>query len=387
MKKIKKILASALAAAMLLTTGPAAFAAEGDAGFTDVASDAWYAQSVDYVRTNGLMSGTSATTFGPDQEMTRAMLATVLYRAAGSPDVTDGATVFTDVTSGAYYAPAVAWASANGIVSGYGNGLFGSADPVSRAQIAAIFWRYAGSPAADAGQDFADESSIPGYASQAVDWARVNNVVSGKSGNLFDPQGNASRAQVATILRNYLTMNNNNGNNGNNSQQPDNGSSGKVLVAYYSATGSTEKAAQTIADELGADLFKLDPVNAYTSDDLNWSASGSRVNREHEDESLRDVALTQTTPANWSEYDTVFIGYPIWWGIAAWPVNNFVKNNDFNGKTVIPFCTSSSSGMGQSGDLLRQMANGGDWQSGQRFSSGASDSTVRSWADSLGLKK
>ena len=81
----------------------------------------------------------------------------------------------------------------------------------------------------------------------------------------------------------------------------------------------------------------------------------------------------------------MFIGYPIWWGIAAWPVNNFVKGNDFSGKTVIPFATSASSGMGQSGTLLEEMAGGGTWQSGQRFSSGASGSTVRDWAARLGL--
>ncbi len=83
----------------------------------------------------------------------------------------------------------------------------------------------------------------------------------------------------------------------------------------------------------------------------------------------------------------MFIGYPIWWGIAAWPVDNFVKDNDFTGKTVIPFAASASSGMGQSSELLQQMANGGTWQSGQRFASGASDSTVRSWVDGLGIGK
>ncbi len=384
MKKLKKLLTLVLSAAMLLTAAPAAFAADGaSAGFTDVASGAWYAQSVQYVSANGIMSGTSASTFSPENTMNRAMLATVLYRAAGSPAVTGAASSFSDVASDAYYAPAVAWASANGIVSGYGNGRFGSNDPVSRAQIAAIFWRYAGSPAAAAGQDFADESSIPSYAAQAVDWARANNVVSGKNGNIFDPQGNASRAQVAAILRNYLTMDNKE----QQPEQPDNSKNGKVLVAYYSATGSTKAVAETLADELDADIFELTPVTPYTSADLNWTVDGSRVNREHEDESLRDVALTQNTPANWDQYDTVLIGYPIWWGIAAWPVNNFVKNNDFTGKTVIPFATSSSSGMGQSGDLLKAMAKGGDWQSGQRFSSGASSDTVRNWADSLNIGK
>ena len=156
-------------------------------------------------------------------------------------------------------------------------------------------------------------------------------------------------------------------------------------MAYFSGSGTTERVAQDIADELGADIFEITPVTPYTSADLDWTVDGSRVNREHDNEALRDIALTQTTPANWDEYDSVFIGYPIWWGIAAWPVNNFVKDNDFSGKTVIPFATSSSSGMGQSGTLLEEMANGGTWQSGQRFSSGASSSTVRDWAAALGL--
>ena len=161
--------------------------------------------------------------------------------------------------------------------------------------------------------------------------------------------------------------------------------SGRTLVVYYSASGNTATVAGYIADALGADTFELVPQEPYSSDDLNWTVNGSRVNQEHDDESLRDIALTETTPANWDEYDTVLIGYPIWWGIAAWPVNNFVKNNDFTGKTVIPFCTSSSSGLGQSGTLLEDMANGGTWQSGQRFSSGASSSSVREWAAGLGL--
>ena len=127
------------------------------------------------------------------------------------------------------------------------------------------------------------------------------------------------------------------------------------------------------------------PSNGTTSDDLNWTNSDSRVSREHDDESLRDVPLTTTEVENWDDYDTVFIGYPIWWGIAAWPVDTFVKNNDFTGKTVIPFATSSSSGMGQSGTLLSEMAGTGDWQDGQRFSSGASQSDVADWVSGLGL--
>ena len=166
----------------------------------------------------------------------------------------------------------------------------------------------------------------------------------------------------------------------------DNTASGsKVLVVYYSASGNTKRVAEDIAEAAGGDLFEIVPTEVYTSDDLNWTNSDSRVSREHDDESLRNVPLTTTEVEDWDDYDTVFIGYPIWWGIAAWPVDTFVKNNDFTGKTVIPFATSSSSGMGQSGTLLSEMAGTGDWQDGQRFSSGASQSDVADWVSGLGL--
>ena len=160
---------------------------------------------------------------------------------------------------------------------------------------------------------------------------------------------------------------------------------GKTLVVYYSASGNTERVAKDIAEAADADLFEIVPTEVYTSDDLDWTNPDSRVSREHDDESLRDVPLTTTEVPDWDSYDTVFIGYPIWWGIAAWPVDTFVKSNDFTGKTVIPFATSSSSGMGQSGSLLADMAGTGEWQEGQRFSSGVSSDDVQSWVNGLGL--
>lgn len=157
----------------------------------------------------------------------------------------------------------------------------------------------------------------------------------------------------------------------------------KILVVYYSATGSTEEVAKEISNNLNADIFEIEPKEVYTSEDLNWNNSNSRVSREHNDESLRNVELKTTKVDNWDDYDTVLIGYPIWWGIAAWPVNNFIKENDFTGKNVIPFCTSASSSIGQSGNLLENMTTGGNWQQGHRFSSGASKEDIKSWTDSL----
>ena len=161
--------------------------------------------------------------------------------------------------------------------------------------------------------------------------------------------------------------------------------SGSVLVVYYSATGNTEGVANYIAEATGGNLFEITPAEPYTSDDLNWSDENSRVSREYADESLRDVELTATEVENWDSYDTIFIGYPIWWGIAAWPVDGFVEANDFTGKAVIPFCTSSSSGLGQSGELLAELAGTGDWQEGERFRGGASAADVAAWVESLDL--
>ena len=165
-------------------------------------------------------------------------------------------------------------------------------------------------------------------------------------------------------------------------QQPTD-EAGKTLVVYYSATGNTENVANYIATATDGDLFELEPAEPYSDADLNWTDDNSRVVREHDDESLRDIELVADTVENWDSYDTVFIGYPIWWGIAAWPVNGFIEANDFTGKTVIPFCTSSSSGLGESGELLAEMAGTGDWQEGQRFRSGASESDVAAWVESF----
>lgn len=160
---------------------------------------------------------------------------------------------------------------------------------------------------------------------------------------------------------------------------------GKTLVVYYSASGNTEEAAGYIAAATGGELFGLEPKEAYTDADLDWTDEDSRVCREHENEDERNVELVSDTVPDWDSYETVFIGYPIWWGIAAWPVNGFVTANDFTGKTVIPFCTSASSGLGESGELLEEMAGTGSWLDGERFSSGVSEEDVKTWVDGLGL--
>ena len=160
---------------------------------------------------------------------------------------------------------------------------------------------------------------------------------------------------------------------------------GNVLVVYFSAQGHTESVAAEIAEATDGDIFELVPVREYTTEDLNYNNESSRVVREYENEELRDTELVSAVPDNWESYDTVFLGYPIWWGIAAWPVNGFVEANDFTGKTVVPFCTSASSGLGDSGRLLEDLAGEGNWLTGHRFRSSASADDVRDWLGDLGV--
>ena len=167
-------------------------------------------------------------------------------------------------------------------------------------------------------------------------------------------------------------------------EMPSNEASGKkTLVVYYSATENTKKAAEHIASVTGGDLFELVPVKPYSREDLNWNDENSRVVYEYEHPAERKVDLTTETVDNFDKYDTVFIGYPIWWGIAAWPVNGFIEANDFTAKTVIPFCTSASSGLGDSGKLLKEAAGTGNWLEGKRFSSGVSETEVSEWIQNL----
>lgn len=180
---------------LLLLPSLTVAARAADTPFTDVPENAWYAGAVNWCRENGFMGGVSESTFSPDGIMTRGMLAVILYRAAGSPET--AASGFTDVP--AWCAGAAAWASGEGLISGYGNGLFGAENPVTREQLAVILWRYAGSPAAEA-DAFADESSIAAYARPAVAWARAENIVGGVGDGRFNPKGQVTRAQTAVIL-------------------------------------------------------------------------------------------------------------------------------------------------------------------------------------------
>lgn len=191
---------------------------------------------------------------------------------------------------------------------------------------------------------------------------------------------NSNNTNSATNINEDTNKNqdNQNSNNANN-----NNTDRKVLVVYFSATNNTKNVAEKLANSLNGDTFEIEPVKEYTSEDLEWTNNNSRVSKEHNDKSLRNIELKTTKPSNWNNYDTILIGYPIWWGIAAWPVDTFVKENDFNGKTIYPFCTSASSGVGQSGKLLAELSNGGNWQEGHRFTSRPTDSDIKTFTDSI----
>ena len=176
--------------------------------FNDVSANDWFASAVDYVTGKGMMNGTADNTFSPKANTTRGMVVTVLYRLENQPSTS--AASFTDVASGAYYANAVAWANANGIVSGYGSGKFGPNDKVTREQLAAILYRYAQYKKYDVsvGEDtnilsYDDAQSISSYAIPAIQWACGAGVVTGKSGSKLDPKGNATRAEVAAMLMRF----------------------------------------------------------------------------------------------------------------------------------------------------------------------------------------
>lgn len=372
MKNLKRFLSLLLAVTTLLVLGVTASAAE----FTDVPADSDCAEAVRWAADNGYIYGYGDGRFGVDDHVTRAQLAVIFHRAAGTP-AASGTSRFSDAVAGAYYMDALSWAESAGLIAGYPDGRFGVDDPVTRQQAAVILWRQAGSPTA-AAEDYVDENGISAYARMAVDWSRSNGIIAARGDGRFAPNDSATRGEIVSALYRCI---------GENAETTAPSGSGKVLVTYFSARGNTEAAANAIAGALDADLFELIPETPYTGADLDWTDPGSRVNAEHDDLSKQDVKLAKNTVDNWADYDTVFIGYPIWWGNAAWPVNDFVRNNDFTGKTVIPFCTSTSSGLGQSGALLAELAGTGDWQEGRRFSERVSRSDIAAWVNGLDLSR
>lgn len=377
MRDLRRMAACLAALILCLGLSVTASAAEADTGFSDVAADAWYAEAAVYCRDNGLMNGTTATTFSPNATMTRAQLCAVLYRMAGSPEMT-GRDAFTDTPDGAWYEDAVLWAVRNHIMSGYTASTFGPHDPITREQLAAILWRYAGSPAAEAGEAYADEASIASWAVTAVDWARTRGFINGMSDGSFRPDGRATRAQVAAILMRYDQARTE-----EPSPEPAPQEGADVLVAYFSATGNTENIAEHLTSILDADLYEIVPQVPYTSEDLDYSNSDCRANREQNDPTARPAISGGVEDLE--DYEVIFLGYPIWWGDAPKIISTFLETYDFDGKTIVPFCTSGSSSIGGSVSDLEALTDGATWLEGQRFSGSASQETVSQWVDALDL--
>lgn len=334
MKKLLPVLL-ALAAALALLI-PATAAGE----FTDVPEDAPYAQAVAWCRENQIMSGTSDTTFSPDSPLTRGMLVVILHRAEHSPAAAN-APRFADVPDGTWYTEAVSWAAEQGLVLGYGDGRFGPNDPITRGQLAAILRQYGG-----------EEGAV------GVDTA--------------SPGEPATRAEAAVALHACLTR---------QSAAPEEGP--RVLVAYFSATGTTEAAAEQIREAVNGDLFEIVPAVPYTGADLNYSNSGCRANREQREDGARPAIAPDRVVDGMDRYDVVFLGYPLWWGVPPKIICTFLESYDFDGKTIVPFCTSGGSPF--SADGLAGSAPGALWAEGRRLN-GASREAVERWIDSLDLE-
>ena len=154
-----------------------------------------------------------------------------------------------------------------------------------------------------------------------------------------------------------------------------------TIVVYFSATGNTEVVAGYISDTLNANTYQIIAEQEYTSDDLDWTDDNSRVSVEHNDPDFRPEIAGELPDL--TNYDTIFIGYPIWWGEAPNIVKTFVENVDFSNKTVIPFCTSASSGIGSSGENLKALTNNANWLAGQRFSSSTTEDDIVEWVNSV----
>lgn len=309
------------------------------AGFSDVDSGAWYAGAVDYVREHGLMEGVGEGRFDPEGSLTRAMLVTVLWRQAGQP-VVNYLMRFSDVDGGQWYTEAIRWAAGDGLVGGYGNGLFGTGDPITQEHLSLILQRITDEPVTDGIPGF-DGSSRP-----------------------------ATRAQAAAAVMNCGTL----------GADP---RANRILVAYFSATGSTRGVAEHIADIVGADLFEIAPEEPYTGADLDYRDASSRASREQDDPAARPAIHGEVE--DMGQYGVVFLGYPIWHGQAPKIISTFLEGCDLSGKTVIPFCTSGGSGIDGSEGALNALAPQARWRSGERFGAGASREAVKDWVDGLEL--
>lgn len=387
----KKFFSLMLAFVLAFSLSIPAFAAVEDTGFSDVDASAWYAEAVAYCREHGLMDGVGNNRFAPESSLTRAQLATVLYRIEGEPAVT-GTNAFTDTDSGVWYSNAVLWIFQQKIMEGYGGGRFGPSDPVTREQMTAILWRYAGRPAANPA-DLSDAASASSYALPAINWAVSNGIVAPASGASFVPKDNATRAQVAAALMNYDRM-----------AQP--AGDAKILIAYFTVPetsgvdavaqasrvvengevmGNVELIANTIREETGGDIFAIETVQTYPGEHqalLDFAAVEMAAN------ALPELS---TSISNLDDYDVIFLGYPIWNADLPMPVYTFLDTYDLSGKTVIPFTAHGGSGFAGTINTIASQEPGAQVErsgfSVSRNSVSAAKDDIVSWVRELGYAK
>ena len=282
------------------------------------------------------MTGISDTTFAPEETLTRAMLVTILWRQAEKP-VVNYLMRFSDVPEGQWYSEAVRWAASEQLVNGYGDGRFGTDDPITQEHLGLIFQQYTDQPVTQ---------GIPGFDGGSRP---------------------ATRAQAAAAAMNYA-------------QLPQQGAvGGKTLVAYFSATGNTRPVAEKVAELTGGDLFEILPAQPYTAADLNYN-SDCRANAEQNDPDARPAIAS--TVEDMGQYGAVLIGYPIWWGRAPKIIHTFLETYDLSGKTIAAFCTSGSSPHEDA--TLRDYEPDAVWLEGRRFSG---TSQVEDWVNGLDLPK
>ena len=373
--------------------------------FADVSPDAWYAAGVADLAEKGIMIGTGEDAFSPDAAFTRAQMATVLYRLAGTPAVT-GEDAFTDTRPGTWYADAVAWCAAEGIVEGYGHGLFGPADPVTQEQTAVMLWRDAGSYVIR--NDDTDVLGASDYAVDGVRWAIVDGLIS-ESGPAFQPREPASRGRVADMVSRYLVLlerfSSADAVSGATTDPEEAGTAGragetgKILVAYFSragenynvgvvSEGNTARLAKEIAAQTGGDLFEIVPAVPYPA---SYDEALTVATAERKNDARPEISTTVT---DFGQYDTVFLGYPIWWGDLPMILHTFMEGYDFTGKTVIPFNTHEGSGQSGTQSAVAEKLSGAKVLQGLAMRGSdaqklaepyGSDSTVKNWLDGLGV--
>ena len=206
-KKLYRVLCLLLIVMIIIPTGIPAFAAYQD--YTDLKEGEWYQEAIRYCVDQGYMVGTGKNTFSPGSTMTRGMFVMVFYRFAGLPASKE--LTFTDCKLNTWYSPAIGWAQENGFIGGYGNGLFGPEDPITREQVVKILWELEGKPSAKSTEAFSDENKISSWALSAVRWAKGEEIIHGRGDNAFVPKDNLTRAEAAQIIYNYLLYKSKNG--------------------------------------------------------------------------------------------------------------------------------------------------------------------------------